>query len=138
MKSEDIVSKEEPKKIPDKQNKDYDGWKRDPSISKEALKNSGYKCEIDNTHLTFKSNITGENFVEAHHLIPMKQQESFKYSLDVRGNIVALCPICHKLLHFGQFNDKVDKLKLLYEKRKDILAQYDINITEQQLMDIYK
>lgn len=138
LKSEDIVSKEEPKKIPEKQNKDSVGWKRDPSLSKEALKNTGYKCEIDNAHCTFKSNINGENFVEAHHLIPMMQQKNFRYSLDVRGNIVALCPVCHKLLHFGQFNDKVEKLKLLYKKRKDILAKYDINITEQQLMDIYK
>lgn len=56
LKSEDIVSKEEPKKIPEKQNKDSVGWKRDPSVSKEALKNAGYKCEIDNTHCTFKSN----------------------------------------------------------------------------------
>lgn len=138
LKAEDIVSDEEPKKIPEKQNKDSYGWKRDPSVSKEALRNARYKCEIDNTHFTFKSNINDENFVEAHHLIPMMKQENFKYSLDVRGNIVALCPVCHKLLHFGKFNDKVDKLKILYKKRKVVLAKYDIKITEQQLLDMYR
>lgn len=138
LKAEDIASKEEPKKIPDKQNKNGSVWERDPSVSKEALKNAGYTCEIDNMHFTFKSNVTGENFVEAHHLIPMNQQENFKYSLDVRGNIVSLCPVCHKLLHFGQFNDKVNMLKLLYQGRKSILTKYGINITEQQLLDIYK
>lgn len=65
-----------------------------------------------------------------HHLIPMMQQGNFKYSLDVKGNIMALCPTCHKLLHFGKFDDKIDKLRLLYKKRKDILVKYGIKVTE--------
>ncbi|MFE4354224.1 hypothetical protein [Peribacillus butanolivorans] len=45
-------------------------WKSNPSVAKEALELVNYRCEIDPFHETFISEVTGDNFVEAHHLIP--------------------------------------------------------------------
>jgi len=47
-------------------------WPRDPSKANEAMVNVGYRCEADPNHLTFVSEVTGENFMECHHLIPIK------------------------------------------------------------------
>ena len=60
-----------------------------------------YKCEISPQHITFTSKNTGHFYMEGHHAIPMRHQDKFTKSLDVYANIVCLCPICHRLLHYG-------------------------------------
>ena len=74
--------------------------KRDPKKGANAKKRAKYLCEVDGNHKTFKGQ-NGENYCEAHHLIPMNMQEKFFYSLDVEANIVSLCPTCHNLLHYS-------------------------------------
>lgn len=108
---------------------------RDSKIAKEALILAEYKCEADPTHLTFISPITGENFVEAHHLIPISYQNDFKYSLDVPGNIISLCPNCHREIHHGVNEDKANMIRTFYEKRKEILRVFGIN---EELNNIFK
>ncbi|MCM1126554.1 MAG: hypothetical protein NC429_08775, partial [Lachnospiraceae bacterium] len=46
-------------------------YERNPKIAKLALKNSGYKCEIDPKHITFYRKSDGKPYVEPHHIIPM-------------------------------------------------------------------
>lgn len=110
-------------------------WKRSASVAKEALQKINYLCEVDYKHLTFKSGVTGENFVEAHHLIPIRLQNHFSWSLDVPGNIVSLCPNCHREIHHATKKEKKKLIKTLYEKRRDDLYDYDILVP---LYDIYK
>ena len=52
--------------------------------------------------------------MEAHHLIPLRMQHDFENSLDVVGNIVSICPNCHRLIHYGRDKDK-KVLELLFE-----------------------
>ncbi|MCE0554185.1 restriction endonuclease [Bacillus thuringiensis] len=33
-------------------------------------------------------------------------QHDFENSLDVVGNIVSICPNCHRLIHYGRDKDK--------------------------------
>ena len=73
-------------------------WKKDPSIAKACIMNSGYICEINRDHSTFTSKVTGKNYVEAHHLISMSIQDMYLFSLYIKANIVSLCPNCHRLL----------------------------------------
>ncbi|MFS2173413.1 HNH endonuclease [Priestia megaterium] len=110
-------------------------WRRNASIAREALQEAHYLCEINNKHLTFKSNITNENFVEAHHLIPIKFQNYFSWSLDVPGNIVSLCPNCHRKIHHANKKERKIILKFLYKKYKNALSDYDILVP---LDNIYK
>ncbi|TWT07329.1 DUF3578 domain-containing protein [Planococcus sp. CPCC 101016] len=122
---------------PQLNNKERKGWKRNPAIAKEALQQTAYSCEVNNDHKTFISNVSGENFVEAHHLIPMNSQGSFKWSLDVPGNIVSICPNCHRQVHHAKKAEKDLVLEKLYNSKKASLNEFGIDITLEDLKKIY-
>lgn len=58
------------------------------------------KCECcgNPTFLTYKN----ESYVEYHHLIPFSEYDGPDHSL----NIIALCPMCHRKLHYLKQEDK--------------------------------
>ncbi|MCA0987262.1 DUF3578 domain-containing protein [Guptibacillus algicola] len=112
-------------------------WRRDSSISREAIHNSSYQCENNPSHTTFTSDITGENFVEAHHLIPLQIQEVFKWSLDVPGNIVALCPNCHRRIHHANKSERDVIINKLFKVKEKELSLYGHNITIEKLIKMY-
>ncbi|WP_447212985.1 HNH endonuclease [Bacillus cereus] len=89
-------------------------------------------------HLTFVSAVTGSNFVEAHHLIPMSLQSKFRWSLDVLGNIVSLCPNCHRMIHHANKADKHLLIEKLYSLRKQALIDFGIDIPIYELLVAYK
>lgn len=113
------------------------GYQRNDLVAGDAVRNAGYKCEINAEHKTFVSKSTGMPYIEAHHLIPFSKQGSFSFSLDVKANIVALCPTCHRKLHHGRDEDKVSELKGLYSHRKDRLREKQIEVTERELLGMY-
>ncbi|MGN7285368.1 MrcB family domain-containing protein [Shouchella rhizosphaerae] len=113
-------------------------WKRDASIAKEAVQAANYLCEIDPYHITFVSAVTGKNFVEAHHLIPMSLQSNFCRSLDVPGNIVSLCPNCHRSIHHANKAEKYLLIKKLYSLRKQALIDFGIDVPLEDLFVAYK
>ena len=97
---------------------------------------AGFKCEIDSTHETFISRSTGKQYVESHHLIPIEFHADFENSLDVEENIVCLCSNCHNRIHYGV--DNAILIKQLFAKRKELLHDVGLNVTENQLLhDIY-
>lgn len=112
-------------------------WSRDAGISKTALNKSGYCCEFDSTHESFISKNTGEIYLEAHHLIPMNAQQDFEYSLDVVGNVISLCPNCHKKIHHSTPDEVEIMLKKFYNERKNILEKYGIGISFEELKKLY-
>ena len=113
-------------------------WKRNPIVSKNAIVFAEYKCEYDNSHLFFISDTTDENYVEAHHLIPMEFQHQFENSLDVEANIISLCPLCHKTVHHAVFEEKETILRQLYNKRKRRIRKCGIYVTEEVLLSYYE
>lgn len=88
-------------------------WIRNPKYASEALAYADYLLEFDNKHQHFISKFNGENYVEAHYLIPMQYQEQYDNILDIHANIVSLCLVCHKQIHYGQFQDKKEILDKL-------------------------
>jgi len=52
------------------------------------------------------------------------------------ANIVALCPNCHRLMHFGTAAERTKALKAFYKARKDRLAAAGINITEERFVKL--
>lgn len=125
------------KKSPKSNKIGSDSWPRDPSISKEAIQKANYLCEFDENHKSFISHSTNKNFVEAHHLIPMKKQGFYEFSIDVPGNIVALCPNCHRQIHHGEKQSRIEMLSNLYEKRKNRLDNFGIQTTFNELKKYY-
>lgn len=123
---------------PKKQRRTSLGYRRDPSIAAKALAAACFRCEINRTHATFLSRVTGEQFVEAHHIIPISRQGAFKYSLDVTSNVAALCPNCHKLLHHGSFVEKRPALEALFEDRQAHLKKAGISVAFDDLLRMYQ
>lgn len=100
-----------------------------------ALAHAHFKCENDNTHQTFISKRTGRNYVEAHHLVPMNYWKRFNCDIDQEENIVSLCSNCHSEIHHGR--DARDLIKKLYDKRKELLKDIGVQITLEELFDMY-
>ncbi|PKR79198.1 DUF3578 domain-containing protein [Halalkalibacillus sediminis] len=136
--SEPTKTTEQPQTAPPKKGGNRESYSRNPGKAKEALKLANYKCEFDSSHKTFVSPRTGENFVEAHHLIPMGAQEDFKYSLDVPGNIVSLCPNCHRRIHHGNKEDKKEMLNYLFTQKNSKLSSFGIGLSNNELIKYYK
>lgn len=110
-------------------------YPRDRKVSINALSYAEYKCEIDNTHLTFIRRNSNKPYTEPHHLVPMAYSDRFNVSLDVEENIVSLCSNCHNEIHYGRDADKL--IKQLYEERKELLKKVGIKIDLEELLEMY-
>ena len=111
-------------------------WRRNGIIKKQSIEMAHYLCEMDAEHMTFKAASTGHPYMEGHHAIPIKKQECFKVSLDVYANIVCLCPICHRLLHYGMEDDKKIVLDKIYKGRADRLANSGIKLSRDEFESV--
>lgn len=109
----------------------------DPALGKAALLAGGYRCAINPDHTTFQKP-NGEPYLEVHHLIPLEQQQCFWYKLDTLANLVPLCPLCHKLLHYGRAEERNAPLLRLYEARKGALAQSGLVLTADEFLRFYE
>ena len=105
-------------------------------IKKQVEEAAHYCCEYDGTHHTFIVNKTEHQYMEGHHAIPLHQQKHFANSLDIYANVVCLCPICHRLLHYGRSNDKKAVLSKIYHDRSDRLANCGIEISKSDFMEL--
>lgn len=123
-------------KIPDKYEKNQKIWKRSSIIKKQAIKTADYLCEIDASHRTFISERTKMQYMEGHHIIAMYLQEKFAYSLDIYANIICLCPICHRLLHYGVKDEKIILLNQIYENRKERFVNSGIKISKNEFVEL--
>lgn len=113
-------------------------WKTNPGIAKACIINSSYECQVNPTHQTFTSKVTNENYVEAHHLIPMEFQDKFAWSLDVAANIIPICPNCHRLLHHATQAEQSELVQMLFGKRKAELTEAGISLSSGELTAFYK
>lgn len=111
----------------------------DSKLKATCLQLHGYKCEIDAEHKTF-TNVTGlHEYVECHHLIPMKAQVDFPdLWLDDLFNLVSLCPTCHARIHYGNREAKEYVFWKIYEQRKHEFKTKGFNKSKmQEIFDEY-
>ena len=108
---------------------------RNRKIAMNALTKANFKCEVDEYHPTFIRKYSSVPYTEPHHLVPMEYSDLFEVSLDVEENIISLCSNCHNLLHYGRNAEEI--LKKLYEERKKILKKVGIEISQQELLEMY-
>jgi 5-methylcytosine-specific restriction protein A len=113
-------------------------WSRDANMAFTALDNANFQCENDTKHETFISARTGNQFVEAHHLIPMEYQGDFFISIDVPENIISLCPNCHRAFHNSVVLNQENLISKFYESRSSLLKERDIDITKEKIFEYYK
>lgn len=111
--------------------------RRDPVKAANAREAANYLCENDPEHLSFTNKATNHNYVEAHHLVPMQLQNRFFYSLDIEANIVALCPLCHRMIHHAKNDEKREIITKLYNERIERLKKCNIFIELDDLLNFY-
>lgn len=116
--------------VAQKQTGKVETWKRSTIIKVQSIESAGYKCEVNPEHHTFTAKSSGYPYMEGHHALPMQLQGKFDTSLDVYANIVCLCPICHRLLHYGVDSEKIDVVNRIYYDRADRLASSGIKISK--------
>ena len=112
-------------------------FERDPQKAANAKAMAEYTCEYDENHHTFTSESTGNQYVEAHHLIPISKQGEFNWSIDVEANIISLCPGCHMRIHHAIKEEKVKMIHMLLNKRRARLAKCNIEVSEEKLIEYY-
>ena len=116
-------------------------YKRNPLLGKIAIHNSYYSCEKNPLHETFISEKTQKNFMEAHHLVPVKFQKIMwkKYGINVDcvENIVSLCPTCHRAFHNGTKEVKEQMIESVYSRIIPRYKSIDFNITLEEIKKLY-
>lgn len=111
-------------------------------VRDKAMRKASYRCEYDDRHQTFQTS-NGLPYMEGHHLIPCTPTNTrifFKKSgvnIDCEENIVCLCPTCHRRVHFGSKEEKETILRKLWESRVDVLKDIGLDITFDDLLNLY-
>ena len=72
------------------------GYNRNPDVIAETLYQANGTCGRCKNEAPFKKK-NGEAYLEVHHIIPLRDGGE-----DTIENTIALCPNCHRELHFGQ------------------------------------
>ena len=129
--SDELILRQEPKEI----RQGVTVYKRDRQKAINAISHSNFQCEINPDHLSFVKKSDGLPYMEAHHLIPMAQQDLFEYSLDVEENIVSLCSQCHNEIHYGENADRL--ITKLYHERIELLKKKKIYVSLEELLSYY-
>ena len=111
-------------------------WKRSNILRIQTLISADFKCEIDNLHLTFITEKTGKPYMESHHAIPMRLQPHFANSLDVYANLVCLCPVCHRKIHYGIKSERINMIQLIYRNRSERLAKSGISLSMNEFIEM--
>ncbi|WP_405276684.1 HNH endonuclease [Methanobrevibacter sp.] len=101
---------------------------RNPNVIQTVLEDSEYSCFFDKTHITFES-YNRPNYVEGHHVIPVALNDSFDEELDCEDNVIALCPNCHKAIHYATNEHKEDLLKYIIDNDVN-LSRFDITLED--------
>ena len=109
----------------------------DRRIKETVFKNNDYKCFFDKSHKTFLR-INGTQFMEGHHIIPMRAQKDFKnINIDREENILCICPNCHRKVHLSLEEEKKQILNKIYEVKKNDLFKVKLNISFTDLYNRY-
>lgn len=114
-------------------------YQRDPAVAASALRAAQHHCEADCAIEPFVANTTGLPYVEAHHLVPLSQQDGFpEASLDVSANVVALCATCHAKVHLAIKAVREPLIATLHAKRAERLRKCGIDCDLPLLKKMYQ
>lgn len=112
-------------------------WVRDVQVARVSLEQVGYRCEAACNYELFRAAAADHPYVEAHHLIPLANQNDFEFSLDVPANIVCLCPGCHAKVHRGHKSVRDPLILQLHKHRLVRLKAAGLNVDANSLLALY-
>ena len=135
-KKTELVLLDKPMPVTEMYVDEHNTWKRSAIIREQVLEAAEYRCEIDPTHKSFVVEHTNHQYAEGHHVIALNKQDRIPYSLDVYANIICLCPVCHRLLHYGSPHEKKPVAKIIYDKRANRLAKSGIKLSQREFENL--
>lgn len=112
-------------------------FQRNPKVGAQAILLANYSCKINPDHQFFISRRTHQNYVEAHHLIPIAYQGLFSCGVDIIENVVCLCPVCHRLIHYGEDKVRREVINQLYQDSIEKLTFVGLHLEKDELMELY-
>jgi 5-methylcytosine-specific restriction protein A len=71
---------------------------RNGALSKKVKRLLGYECQACNIDLYIAYGAIGENFIEAHHILPLASMPAEGAELSIE-DFAVLCPTCHRMIH---------------------------------------
>jgi hypothetical protein len=109
-------------------------WVRNREERKKAIERAEYCCEFNSEHQTFDK---GEGqYMEGHHIIPMKYQSLFGFSIDAVENIVSLCPNCHAKIHLDTQKNRSMMIEEIFLNRlKNENGRYPFGLSLAEVLD---
>ena len=135
-KKTELVLLDKPMPVTEMYVDEHNTWKRSAIIREQVLEAAEYRCEIDPTHKSFVVEHTNHQYAEGHHVIALNKQDRIPYSLDIYANIICLCPVCHRLLHYGSPHEKKPVAKIIYDKRANRLAKSGIKLSQREFENL--
>lgn len=84
---------------------------RDPRVRAQVLQIAGGRCECCGD-LGFLTE-SGERYLETHHVVSVSERGP-----DTPGNIVAVCPMCHRKAHFAADRIQIERKMLEAIRRR--------------------
>lgn len=108
---------------------------RNPSVSRQAIADSGYKCAYTGEPTPFLSRVTGKPYLEVHHLIPLWLQIQFSEPLDVTENVLVLNPLWHRAIHHAEQKTVLNIVERISGRCPDTLERF--GVSRNDLLAIY-
>ena len=130
----DLTRLDAPIPVPDKTKSVTVRRSRDRIIVQQVLRACTYRCEVNGTHETFVARSTKLPYLEGHHLVPLAQQARFGNSLDVYANLIGLCPLCHRKLHYAENGIRRGMLAPLYDARAARFSKSGIGMSKDEFL----
>jgi 5-methylcytosine-specific restriction protein A len=87
---------------------------RNTVLVARAKRFHGYKCKACGFNFEEKYGSIGQEFIEAHHLTPLKLLKGKVLTLDPRTDFTVLCSNCHRMIHRSEFTSRVEDFRSKY------------------------
>lgn len=111
-------------------------YPRTAIITRQVVQYADYRCEMDSEHQSFIDGRNNKPYMEGHHAIPLHYQGKFEHSLDIYANVVCLCPICHRKIHYGISEDRRLMMDEIWEKRIGRLNNCGISMSKTEFENL--
>jgi 5-methylcytosine-specific restriction protein A len=84
---------------------------RNAGLSKRVKQLLGVTCQVCNVNFEERYGKIGENYIEAHHLIPLASIKGNRVAMDPKKDFAVLCANCHRMIHRTGCVDNIDQFK---------------------------
>ena len=78
--------------------------------------------------------------MEPHHLIPIAQNlyvyDKYRINIDCVENIVSLCLTCHRAIHYGLDEVRINLIQIIFEICKSKYESVGLNISFNELLKL--